>query len=80
MAVLTAKLAVIAQLIALAIEIIAPKQDMTLTTEKYDVLDNRIMGTVIGLLSAVVTLASFVTILWGLSGSISFTVAGHDGL
>ncbi len=30
-----------------------------------------------GLLSAVVTLVSFVTILWGLSGPLSFTLAGH---
>ncbi|OYQ41934.1 ABC transporter ATP-binding protein [Rhodoferax sp. TH121] len=31
-----------------------------------------------GLLNAVVTLASFVGILWGLSGGFAFNVAGHD--
>jgi putative ATP-binding cassette transporter len=31
----------------------------------------------IGLMSAVVTLLSFITILWGLSGSFAFHIAGH---
>ena len=31
-----------------------------------------------GLLNAVVTLVSFVGILWGLSGTVSFTLAGHS--
>jgi vitamin B12/bleomycin/antimicrobial peptide transport system ATP-binding/permease protein len=32
----------------------------------------------LGLLSSVVTLASFLTILWNLSGPLSFTLAGHE--
>ena len=35
------------------------------------------LGLSLGLLSAVVTLVSFLGILWGLSGSLSFTLLGH---
>lgn len=48
-----AKLPVIISDHRLAIEIITPKQDMVLSTEKYDVLDNRIASTLLGLFGAV---------------------------
>ncbi len=38
----------------------------------------RTLSLTLGLLSAVVTLVSFVVILWGLSGMFSFNVGGHE--
>jgi putative ATP-binding cassette transporter len=37
---------------------------------------DRTLNLTLGLMSAVVTLASFIAILWGLSGALSFTLAG----
>ena len=37
---------------------------------------DRTLNLTLGFMSAVVTLGSFLTILWGLSGAISFTLAG----
>src|SRR4029453_8716511 len=39
----------------------------------------RTLSLTLGLLSSVVTLVSFVTILWTLSGTLAFTVAGNEG-
>ncbi len=38
---------------------------------------DRTLNLTLGFMSAVVTLGSFLTILWGLSGAISFTLAGN---
>lgn len=39
---------------------------------------DRTLNLALGLLSAVVTLASFVHILWGLSGALAFSLAGRE--
>jgi putative ATP-binding cassette transporter len=39
---------------------------------------DRTLNLKLGFMSAVVTLGSFLTILWGLSGAVSFTLGGHD--
>jgi hypothetical protein len=48
-----AKLPVIISDHRLTIDIITPKQDYTLNADKYDVLDNRIASTILGLFGAV---------------------------
>ena len=45
--------------------------------EDVQLLASHTLGLFTGGLRAVVTLVTFVAILWGLSGSFSFTVAGH---
>jgi putative ATP-binding cassette transporter len=46
-------------------------------TDDLAMFVDRTLNLSLGLLSAVVTLASFVTILWGLSGLLEFTLAGE---
>ncbi|OEF26080.1 ABC transporter ATP-binding protein/permease [Vibrio rumoiensis] len=46
--------------------------------EDIDQFTNDTLSLSLGLLNSVVTLASFITILWGLSGPFSFHLAGHQ--
>ena len=45
--------------------------------DDIDIFTSSTLSLGIGLLSSVVTLVSFVTILWGLSGALAFTLLGH---